>query len=81
MKARLEQAWPDSLAKEQLVKDDEGRDQLQAMPKATRTSMFPDHGVPTWLVVLDRLRGRDVTPRYLSRLTKEEQESEQNGVP
>ena len=42
VKARLEQAWPDSLAKEQLVKDDEGRDQLQAMPKATRTSMFPD---------------------------------------
>ncbi len=25
----------------------------------------------------DRLRGRDVTPRYLARLTKEEQESEQ----
>lgn len=49
MKARTEQAWPDSLAKEQLVKDDEGRDQLQAMPKATRTSMFPDHGVPTRL--------------------------------
>ncbi|RVR71713.1 hypothetical protein EOL28_22655, partial [Citrobacter freundii] len=24
VKARLEQAWPDSLAKEQLVKDDEG---------------------------------------------------------
>lgn len=30
-------------------------------------------GWPFW----DRLRGRDVTPRYLSRLTKEEQESEQ----
>lgn len=42
VKARLEQAPPDSLAKEQLIKDDEGRDQLQAMPKATRTSMFPD---------------------------------------
>ncbi|MDI5454330.1 hypothetical protein MJM04_29920, partial [Salmonella enterica subsp. enterica serovar Cerro] len=25
----------------------------------------------------DRLRGRDVTPRYVSRLTKEEQASEQ----
>ncbi len=25
----------------QLIKDDEGRDQLQAMPKATRSSMFP----------------------------------------
>ena len=78
VKARLEQAWPDSLAKEQLVKDDEGRDQLQAMPKATRTSMFPD----PWRTnpvgrFWDRLRGRDVTPRYLSRLTKEEQESEQ----
>jgi hypothetical protein len=33
-KARLEQAWPDSLAEGQLIKDDEGRDQLQAMPKA-----------------------------------------------
>jgi membrane glycosyltransferase len=35
VKARLEQAWPDSLAEGQLIKDDEGRDQLQAMPKAT----------------------------------------------
>ncbi len=48
------------------------------MPKATRTSMFPD----PWRTnpvgrFWDRLRGRDVTPRYLSRLTKEEQESEQ----
>lgn len=51
VKARLEQAWPDSLAKEQLVKDDEERDQLQAMPKATRTSMFPIPGVPTRLGV------------------------------
>ncbi len=34
-------------------------------------------GAPTRLAFLDRLRGRDVTPRYLSRLTKEEQESEQ----
>ncbi|SQB27248.1 glucosyltransferase MdoH [Citrobacter koseri] len=42
VKARLEQAWPDSLAEGQLIKDDEGRDQLQAMPKATRSSMFPD---------------------------------------
>ncbi|WP_187646700.1 hypothetical protein, partial [Salmonella enterica] len=42
VKARLEPALPDSLAKGQLIKDDEGRDQLQAMPKATRFSMFPD---------------------------------------
>ncbi len=47
VKARLEHAWPDSLAKGQLIKDDEGRDQLQAMPKATRSSMFPDPGEPT----------------------------------
>ncbi|HGG4088409.1 TPA: glucans biosynthesis glucosyltransferase MdoH [Salmonella enterica subsp. enterica serovar Stanley] len=78
VKARLEHAWPDSLAKGQLIKDDEGRDQLQAMPKATRSSMFPD----PWRTnpvgrFWDRLRGRDVTPRYVSRLTKEEQASEQ----
>ncbi len=48
------------------------------MPKAKRSSMFLD----PWRTnpvgrFWDRLRGRDVTPRYLSRLTKEEQESEQ----
>ncbi|MWL72895.1 glucan biosynthesis glucosyltransferase H, partial [Escherichia coli] len=37
VKARLEQAWPDSLAEGQLIKDDEGRTQLEAMPKATRS--------------------------------------------
>lgn len=42
VKARLEQAWPDSLADGQLIKDDEGRDQLKAMPEAKRSSMFPD---------------------------------------
>lgn len=82
VKARLEQAWPDSLADGQLIKDDEGRDQLKAMPEAKRSSMFPD----PWCTnpvgrFWDRLRGRDVTPRYLARLTKEEQESEQSGVP
>ena len=61
--------------------DDEGRDQLQAMPKATRTSMFPNPAYQPGWSFWDRLRRRDVTPRYLSRLTKEEQESEQNGVP
>ena len=75
VKARLEQNWPDSLAGDQLIKDDEGRTQLQAMPKAKRSSMFPD----PWRTnpigrFWDRLRGRDVTPRYVSRLTKEEQE-------
>lgn len=42
VKARLEQAWPDSLADGQLIKDDEGRDQLKAMPEVKRSSMFPD---------------------------------------
>jgi len=42
VKSRLEQAWPDSLAEGQLIRDDEGRTQLEAMPKATRSSMFPD---------------------------------------
>ena len=64
VKARLEQSWPDSLGGEQLTKDDEGRAQLKAMPKATRSSMFPD----PWRTnpvgrFWDRLRGRDVTPR------------------
>lgn len=82
VKARLEQAWPDSLAEGQLIKDDEGRDQLQAMPKATRSSMFPD----PWRTnpvgrFWDRLRGRDVTPRYLSRLTKNSRRPSRNGVP
>ena len=44
------------------------------MPEAKRSSMFPD----PWRTnpvgrFWDRLRGRDVTPRYLARLTKEEQ--------
>ncbi|STR67768.1 glucans biosynthesis glucosyltransferase H [Klebsiella michiganensis] len=78
VKSRLEHSWPDSLAGNQLVKDDEGRTQLNAMPKAKRSSMFPD----PWRTnpvgrFWDRLRGRDVTPRYLSRLSQEEQESEQ----
>lgn len=82
VKARLAHSWPDSLSGDQLVKDDEGRTQLHAMPKAKRSSMIPD----PWRTnpvgrFWDRLRGRDVTPRYLSRLTQEERESEQNGVP
>ncbi len=49
-----------------------------AMPKAKRSSMIPD----PWRTnpvgrFWDRLRGRDVTPRYLSRSTQEERESEQ----
>ncbi len=47
VKARLEQAWPDSLADGRSIKDDEGRDQLKAMPEAKRSSMFPTRGVPT----------------------------------
>ncbi|MGS4822902.1 glucan biosynthesis glucosyltransferase H, partial [Raoultella terrigena] len=34
VKARLEHSWPDALAGDQLIKDDEGRTQLHAMPKA-----------------------------------------------
>ncbi len=76
--ARLEGSWPDSLAQDQLIKDDEGRAQLQAMPKAKRSSMFPG----PWRTnpigrFWDRLRGREVAPRYLARLTKEEQAHEQ----
>ncbi len=41
------------------------------MPEVKRSSMFPD----PWRTnpvgrFWDRLRGRDVTPRYLARLTK-----------
>ena len=78
VKARLEQSWPDSLVDVQLIKDDEDRTQLEAMPKATRSSMSPD----PWRTnpigrFWDYLRGRDVTPRYVSQLTKEEQAHEQ----
>ena len=76
--ARLENSWPDSLAQGQLAKDDEGRAQLQAMPKAKRSSMFPDPWRTNPLGRFwDRLRGREVLPRYMSRLTKEEQVREE----
>ena len=75
VKARLEASWPGSLGGDQLIEDEEGRTQLQAMPKATRSSMFPD----PWRTnpigrFWDRLRGREVNPRYMS---KEEAEAEQ----
>ncbi|MDU2941863.1 MAG: glycosyltransferase, partial [Enterobacteriaceae bacterium] len=78
VKSRLEHSWPESLQKDQLIKDDMGRTQLHAMPKAKRSSMFPD----PWRTnpvgrFWDRLRGREQQPRYLSRLTKEQQASEQ----
>ena len=58
--ARLENSWPDSLAQGQLAKDDEGRAQLQAMPKAKRSSMFPDPWRTNPLGRFwDRLRGRE----------------------
>lgn len=44
VKARLAHSWPDSLSGDQLVKDDEGRTQLHAMPKARRSSMIPARG-------------------------------------
>ena len=76
VKARLEQAWPDSLADGQLIKDDEGRDQLKAMPEAKRSSMFPRP------VAYQRRRFRILVRcvdarRAICSLTKEEQESEQ----
>ena len=40
VKARLEQAWPDSLAEGQLIKDDEGR--RRRVPLCS-----PIHGAPT----------------------------------
>ncbi len=78
VKTRLEQRWSDSLKGDQLIKDDEGRTQIQAMPKATRSSMFPD----PWRTnpigrFWDRLRGREVLPRYMAGLTKEERAAEQ----
>lgn len=48
------------------------RCQKQRVPLCSPITAYQP-GWPFW----DRLRGRDVTPRYLSRLTKEEQESEQ----
>ncbi len=44
VKARLEQAWPDSLADgQQLIKDDRRRaTTLQAMPPVKRSLMFPE---------------------------------------
>ena len=78
VKARLEQSWPDSLVDGQLHNDSEERTQLETMPKTTRSSMLPE----PWRInpisrFWDHLRGRDITPRYVSRLTKEEQTHEQ----
>jgi membrane glycosyltransferase len=75
VKARLEASWPGSLGGEQLIADEEGRPQLQAMPKATRASMFPD----PWRTnpigrFWDRLLGRDTKSKFAS---KEEEASEQ----
>ncbi|XPE49822.1 hypothetical protein ACNKHL_06245 [Shigella flexneri] len=47
------------------------------MREAKRSSMFPTRGVQPGRPFLGSPRRRDVTPRYLARLTKEEQESEQ----
>lgn len=78
VKACLARSWPDSLSGDQLVRDDEGRIQLHTAPKARRPSMIPD----PWRTnpvgrFWDHLRERDVTPRYLFRLTQEERESKQ----
>lgn len=58
--ARLQSTWPESLHKEQLIEDSEGRSQLQAMPEVTRTSMHPE----PWRTnpigrFWDRIRGRE----------------------
>lgn len=67
VKARLAHSWPDSLSGDQLVKDDEGRTQLHAMPKAKRSSMIPTRGVPTrsaasGTVCADAMSRRAISP-------------------
>ena len=78
VKARLEANWPDSLGGEQWVKDEEGRTQLQAMPKVTRSSMSPDPWSTNPISRFwERLRGHEIEARYRPRLTQDEQKHEQ----
>ncbi|WP_226569756.1 glucans biosynthesis glucosyltransferase MdoH [Mangrovibacter yixingensis] len=77
VKSRLAFNWPGVVNSSVMVKDKEGRDQLQAMPATHRSSMAPE----PWRTnpigrVWDRLLGRERSPRHHS-LSKEEQKAEQ----
>lgn len=78
VKVRLEQSWPDSLVNRQLTEDAEARTQLETMPKATRSPLSSDPWRPNPISRFwDHMRGRNIMPRYVSRLTKEAQTSNQ----
>jgi membrane glycosyltransferase len=68
VKARLAHSWPDSLAGDQLVKDDEGRTQLHAMPKAkraprcSRTRGVPTRSAASGIVCADAMSRRAISP-------------------
>ncbi|MEC5341118.1 glucans biosynthesis glucosyltransferase MdoH [Brenneria populi] len=66
VQSRLEMAWSDGLNNDkQLGKDTEGRTALQAMPKITRSSMFPDVWRTNPLVRWwESLLGRTAPPRH-----------------
>ncbi|WP_158783106.1 glucans biosynthesis glucosyltransferase MdoH [Pantoea sp. BAV 3049] len=66
VKSRIEMTWPDSVGKgEQFDKDQLDRTTLKAMPRHTRSSMYPE----AWRTnpvgrAWDSLRGRKSKPRY-----------------
>ncbi|MDX5627353.1 MULTISPECIES: glucans biosynthesis glucosyltransferase MdoH [unclassified Brenneria] len=66
VRSRLEMAWSDGLDNDkQLGEDTEGRTALQAMPKITRSSMFPDVWRTNPLVRWwESLLGRTAMPRH-----------------
>ncbi|WP_147196800.1 glucans biosynthesis glucosyltransferase MdoH [Pantoea sp. MBD-2R] len=76
VKSRIEMTWPDSVGKgEQFAEDPLHRTTLKAMPKHTRSSMYPE----AWRTnpvgrAWDSLRGRKSKPRYANA---EEQRSEE----
>ncbi|GAB7194867.1 glucans biosynthesis glucosyltransferase MdoH [Dickeya oryzae] len=74
---RLEMAWEDGLnGGKQLGKDREGRTALQAMPRITRASMFPDAWQTNPMVRWwDTFKGRTKPPRHQYK-TAEENEAE-----
>ncbi len=76
VKSRIEMTWPDSVGKgEQFAEDPLHRTTLKAMPKHTRSSMYPE----AWRTnpvgrAWDSLRGRKSKPRYANA---EEQRQEE----
>ena len=76
VKSRIEMTWPDSVGKgEQFAEDPLHRTTLKAMPKHTRSSMYPE----AWRTnpvgrAWDSIRGRKSKPRYANA---EEQRSEE----